>query len=174
MDIAGGFRSSSAHLEQNRSARKARRRSTLCTTLRSFLAMNSTNTSSLVLVHGIGGHWKESWGYKDFSWVKEFLQPDLEKTDGIVEIWSYGYESRTKTNSVANVDDVARGLLDRLYNHATKGPIIFVAHSLGGLVVKQVGFSTQRSALLISSNTSSYFLFWLIAVACQGIVILIC
>jgi pimeloyl-ACP methyl ester carboxylesterase len=96
------------------------------------------NTSSLVLVHGIGGHWKESWGYENFSWVKEFLQPDLEHTGIIVDIWSYGYESRTKTNCVANVDDVARGLLDRLYNHSTKGPIIFVAHSLGGLVVKQV------------------------------------
>lgn len=53
-----------------------------------------------------------------------------------MDIWSYGYNSRTATNSVANVEDVARGLLDWAFHKNPSGPIIFVAHSLGGLVVK--------------------------------------
>jgi hypothetical protein len=94
--------------------------------------------NSVILVHGIGGHWKESWEYEGFSWIKDFLQPDLEKAGLTADIWSYGYDSRTAANSVANVEDVASGLIDWIYNYETSGRMIFVAHSLGGLVVKKV------------------------------------
>ena len=121
------------------SARKARKNTRPCNQLRSSLAAKFTNAHSVILVHGIGGHWKESWERGDFSWVKHFLQPDLEKAGLTAAIRSYGYDSRTSANSVANVEDVATALLSWMYNYEPSGPIIFVAHSLGGLVVKKVG-----------------------------------
>ena len=57
---------------------------------------------------------------------------------------SYGYVSDTAfTKAVTDIDDVAGMLLDRLdgerQSAAEKArPVIFVAHSLGGVVVKKV------------------------------------
>jgi alpha-beta hydrolase superfamily lysophospholipase len=102
-----------------------------------------TDTRSIILVHGIGGHWKKSWEYEGFSWIEHFLHPDLEKAGLTADIWSYGYDSRTTANSVANIDDVAIALLDWIYNYEASGPIIFVAHSLGGLVVKKASNPSQ-------------------------------
>lgn len=70
--------------------------------------------------------------------MKNFLVPDLEKAGLAADFWSYGYESRTASNLVANIEDVASALLDWVYNHEASGSIIFLAHSLGGLVVKKV------------------------------------
>lgn len=61
-----------------------------------------------------------------------------------LRIWSFGYDSKTAfTNSVANIDDAAIALIDaldgeRLGQNSRKNPIIFVAHSLGGIIVKRV------------------------------------
>lgn len=55
--------------------------------------------------------------------------------------WSFGYDSKTAfTNSVADIDDAATALVDSLNGVRTdpKSPIIFVAHSLGGIIVKRV------------------------------------
>jgi len=59
-------------------------------------------------------------------------------------IRSYGYDSAfVFTRSVADLDDCAKDLIARLRgfrksDEEKSAPIIFVAHSLGGLVVKQV------------------------------------
>ncbi|OCL01570.1 hypothetical protein AOQ84DRAFT_230809, partial [Glonium stellatum] len=91
----------------------------------------------VILVHGIGGHWQKSWEFEGFNWVKGFLKPDLEDAGFVADIWSYGYDSRTSTNSVANIEDVAIMLLDHISGLGNTYPIVFVAHSLGGLVVKK-------------------------------------
>ncbi|KAK4992602.1 hypothetical protein LTR50_000935 [Elasticomyces elasticus] len=120
------------------SVRKARKSTSPCNELRSFLAAQLTDAHRVILVHGIGGHWKGSWEHEEFSWVKRFLQPDLEKAGLTADICSYGYVSRTSANSVANIEDVATALLGRIYDHKPSGSTIFVAHSLGGLVVKKI------------------------------------
>ncbi len=57
---------------------------------------------------------------------------------------SYGYYSgRILSKSISDTDDIARKLLNRLHgirrSTAERArPILFVAHSLGGVVVKQV------------------------------------
>lgn len=57
---------------------------------------------------------------------------------------SYGYNSDTMfSKSVSNIDDEARELLLRLHNERVsraerERPIMFIAHSLGGIVVKKV------------------------------------
>jgi predicted alpha/beta hydrolase family esterase len=57
---------------------------------------------------------------------------------------SYGYNSRTAfSKAVTDIDDEAAMLLDRIDGERNtevekRRPIIFIAHSLGGIVVKKV------------------------------------
>jgi hypothetical protein len=59
---------------------------------------------------------------------------------------SFGYNSDTAlSNSITDIDDVAWMLLSRLrglreLEVERKRPIVFISHSLGGIVVKKVGF----------------------------------
>jgi hypothetical protein len=58
---------------------------------------------------------------------------------------SYGYNSRTAfSKAVTGINDAASILLDRLNGERQNkdqktSPIIFVSHSLGGIVVKKAG-----------------------------------
>jgi hypothetical protein len=97
--------------------------------------------SSIVAVHGLGGHWKNTWtdGNNKALWLRDFLPSQLPAAT----IMSYGYNSDTFfTNSVINIDDVALALLDNLEGerraNRRSGPIIFFSHSLGGIIVKKV------------------------------------
>ena len=58
-------------------------------------------------------------------------------------VWSYGYNSAVFSQSLNEIDLEARSLLDRINGTREDSgtldkPIIFVAHSLGGIVVKKV------------------------------------
>lgn len=62
---------------------------------------------------------------------------------------SYGYDSMTAfSKSVTDVEDQATMLLNALALNRSqlsekKGPLVFIAHSLGGIVVKKVLSSTH-------------------------------
>ena len=71
---------------------------------------------------------------------------------------SYGYNSGgILGKAVSDIDDVARELLNRLHGQRRstaerKRPILFVAHSLGGLVVQKVSYIGPTSAYMISDT----------------------
>lgn len=73
-------------------------------------------------------------------WLRDFVP--LEWTNA--RVMSFGYESTfTLTQSVADIDDAASDLLNRLDGERQtpllqKKPIVFIAHSLGSIVVKRV------------------------------------
>ncbi|KAH8897563.1 hypothetical protein GQ53DRAFT_712018 [Thozetella sp. PMI_491] len=77
-------------------------------------------------------------------WLRDALPHHIAENDGgspITRVMVYGYESSLlQSNSFQNLDDIGKSFLDSLLvlaNTTTSRPIVIVAHSLGGLVVKQ-------------------------------------
>lgn len=83
-------------------------------------------------------------------WLRDSLPHDLTSDDGnspMARIMIYGYESGLAgSSSIQNLEGLATSLHTNLLALRTTGktnsgrmkPIIFIAHSLGGLIVKQV------------------------------------
>jgi alpha-beta hydrolase superfamily lysophospholipase len=104
-----------------------------------------TKPSSIVAVHGLGGHWKKTWTSDDDSfWLRDFL-PQLLTAAGIAaRVMSFGYNSATAfSKAKTSIRTHAVILLNllrevRQTEEQKSRNILFIAHSLGGIVVKQV------------------------------------
>jgi hypothetical protein len=120
----------------------------------------SPDFTSLVAVHGIKGHPYYTWTHPNGEkWLESYLPKDFPNT----RILTFGYNDQVFTSSKGYVTDVAEQLLQHLTslrrsrdnnvriviagvgclptwtnaNASKDRPIIFVCHSLGGLVVKK-------------------------------------
>jgi len=104
---------------------------------------------SIVAVHGLNPTDKENHAEKTWTadnkklWLRDFLPESLPNA----RILLFGYNSNVAIkSSTAGVLEQAVNLLNRLKSRRKdvplQRPIIFIAHSLGGLVVKRVRFKT--------------------------------
>ena len=107
--------------------------------------IKNVSRRSIVAVHGLGGDWESTWTDSgDKLWLRDFLPKQLKEAGVESRIFSYGYDASTAfSNSVADIDDQACILLDflkleRSSSREEQRPIIFIAHSLGGIIVKKV------------------------------------
>ncbi|KAL6408559.1 hypothetical protein AUP68_08419 [Ilyonectria robusta] len=106
----------------------------------------------IVAVHGLGGDAFATWQDGNGQlWLRDFLPFQIPNA----RIMSYGYHSKvTSTKSVAGIDEFSIDLLERLQeervtNMERSRPIIFICHSLGGIVVKK--------ALILAHERSSLY-----------------
>ncbi|OCH28947.1 hypothetical protein A6E12_08705 [Aliivibrio fischeri] len=102
----------------------------------------------VVFIHGLGGHYGNTWisstPEKDFwpNWLSE----DIDN----IAIWSVGYLnpiSRWGSPKAMHFTDRAKDILHRLNQEPLfgDGEIIFVGHSMGGLMIKQMFHYADRS-----------------------------
>ncbi|OJJ68325.1 hypothetical protein ASPBRDRAFT_134181 [Aspergillus brasiliensis CBS 101740] len=117
----------------------------------------------IVFVHGLGGSRDATWTINDVCWPQALLPQDLPKT----RIMTFGYDSRvvsfttalSQNGIVGNAEDLC-AQLSRFRASSPERPIIFVAHSLGGLVCAQsvlpnIEKLTESSQTVVAGNRSS-------------------
>ncbi|KAE8441038.1 hypothetical protein EG329_006075 [Mollisiaceae sp. DMI_Dod_QoI] len=117
----------------------------------------------LVFVHGLNGDHLGTWKHDESGvvWPRDLVPESMPHT----RVLSFSYRADVYDNSsIAGIRDHARNLLNHLRDKRPRNlssrSIVFVAHSLGGLVVKQ--------ALRLAKNEES---FESISEATQGILL---
>ncbi|KAK4161623.1 protein SERAC1 [Cladorrhinum sp. PSN259] len=120
----------------------------------------SAEIIDVVFVHGLNGHCWETWQHLDKNnnnnnnnkrsrwrkgageevfWPLDLLPAKIKNA----RIMTFQYDSKVLCNkSTATLSDTAKSLLTQLQTRRkllkSEGPIVFVTHSLGGIVTKQV------------------------------------
>ncbi|KAK5188831.1 hypothetical protein LTR47_011690 [Exophiala xenobiotica] len=101
----------------------------------------------VVAVHGLGGDAIDTWTHPKSKafWLKDSLPRQIPDA----RIMTFGYNAHAAFgHSTAEVIDHAKGLLASLVDKREESeeihrPLIFIAHSLGGIVVKQALFQAR-------------------------------
>ncbi|TPX16279.1 uncharacterized protein E0L32_003928 [Thyridium curvatum] len=122
---------------------------------------NNGHKANIVFVHGLGGTSRKTWSKHadpELFWPLTFLplEPDL----CLARILTFGYNAdfRKAGNLNTSVLDFAKDLLfDLKYARDEQGdaldmekvPLIFVVHSMGGLITKEV----RNELTLVKTNT---------------------
>ena len=103
----------------------------------------------VIAIHGLNGNAYNTWTHHPSQnlWLRDQLPQDLPKA----RIYTYGYPSHLLfSKSKAEIRDYAMKLLSCLTTVRVgqeRCPIIFVAHSLGGIVCKQALILAYRDSL---------------------------
>jgi hypothetical protein len=104
---------------------------------------NAPRVVDIVAIHGLNGHYEKTWtttSQGNVNWLQDLLPQQLPNA----RIMSYSYNSIVEfSKAVSGIKIFAEQLLEdliswRLTVYERERPIIFICHSLGGLVFKQV------------------------------------
>ncbi|CAK37376.1 uncharacterized protein An01g13700 [Aspergillus niger] len=99
------------------------------------------NSYDCIAISGLASHpfgsWQPKGSDKRFMWIRDDLARYARGTRAIL----YGYDTELdRSSSFQTIYDLAKQLIEQLHAYRGPGsvtPLAFLAHSLGGLVVKQ-------------------------------------
>ncbi|PYH69627.1 uncharacterized protein BO88DRAFT_443625 [Aspergillus vadensis CBS 113365] len=99
------------------------------------------NSYDCIAISGLASHpfgsWQRKGSNKRFMWIRDNLPKSVRGIRAIL----YGYDTELDgSSSFQTINDLAKQLIDQLQAHRVPEsvtPLVFLAHSLGGLVVKQ-------------------------------------
>jgi hypothetical protein len=110
---------------------------------------NNPDAVDIVAIHGLNGHYINTWQSTSgrVLWLKDLLPDQIPQA----RIMSYGYDSSVafskSTEDISTfADDLLEMLMSRRRSEEKKRPLIFICHSLGGIVVKKVGTFQRKYA----------------------------
>ena len=111
------------------------------------------NLSSIVAVHGLNGNAIKTWSKGDICWLSD--PKLLPKYIPNARILAYGYNAsvfgvKGRVTSSDGIMQHAQTLIaqlaaDRELEGTSERPIIFLCHSLGGIIVKRVNPRSPKS-----------------------------
>ncbi|KAH9889621.1 hypothetical protein F4778DRAFT_384145 [Xylariomycetidae sp. FL2044] len=112
--------------------------------------LNKEAIADLIFVHGLNGGSQSTWckgGDPSYFWPRAWLSKDEAFED--VRIHSFGYPSAISRDSILNIRDFARSLLAAIKDAPSiqkdrTARLILVAHSMGGLVVKNASILSRQ------------------------------
>ncbi|KAI6762109.1 hypothetical protein HG531_002662 [Fusarium graminearum] len=120
------------------------------------ISEGSNPVIDIVVIHGLNGHREKTWtAANGVHWLRDLLRIDIPEA----RILSWGYDANTHAASetcCTFLYDHARTLVSDLnrrreLTNSSERPIIFIAHSLGGIVVKSAlihSDAARKGALL--------------------------
>jgi hypothetical protein len=97
---------------------------------------------SCIAISGLASHpfgsWQPKGGEKKFMWIRDALPRDIRGMRTII----WGYDSRLRSSRSSQlVPDLAKKFINQLQTYGwgsqSARPMAFLAHSLGGLVLKE-------------------------------------
>jgi hypothetical protein len=103
-----------------------------------------------VAVHGLGGDALKTWTAENGKmWLRDFLPDDLKNgaSPCFARVMTFGYDVNVYSKAASQrsftfAEDLLTALHDyRQGSSASRRPIIFIGHSLGGIVIKKVRLS---------------------------------
>jgi hypothetical protein len=121
---------------------------------------------SCIAISGLASHPFGSWKQRDntatFMWLRDSLPQDIPQ----IRVITYGYDTGLfASKSVQGIDDLARSMIKKLEAIRQLGrhrkPIVFIAHSLGGIVLK------RALTLMANSGADSQDLSLLFRLVCM-------
>ncbi|CCA76980.1 hypothetical protein PIIN_10963 [Serendipita indica DSM 11827] len=123
----------------------------------------------IVAIHGLDGHRERTWTAENGTlWLRDLLSVDIPNARILV----YGYDADTRSQECVSTqtiyqhaDKFVKSLI-RQRSDTPRRPIIFIAHSLGGIVLKQalvlchvqtLGSTNQLRDILVSTHAVFFF-----------------
>ncbi|KAJ5894279.1 hypothetical protein N7495_005970 [Penicillium taxi] len=112
----------------------------------------------IIAIPGLGSHALGSWKSTDSDevWLRDFLPKDLPN----IRVLLYGYDTTLSGSlSKQSIEDLGGALLElitafRANDGTSKRPIVFIGHSLGGLLIKELLIRARRRKSTANSDLS--------------------